>query len=132
MFWADPPLPTRVRQRLPDVPVDLLRQVGAAALRRRESLVLAPDGSLAILGRSGAQVDSQFREDLVVGLDNLFTEAGDRLRTDQPTSLPHGRIPAIRTICVKVARGLAAAGSSEEAVRRWSDAARNEPLPSAN
>lgn len=130
VYWADPPLTASARQRMPAVPKDLLRQVGAAvALRRPESLELAIDGSLNILRRQASKADKNFRDDLVTGLDYLFAEAGYRLRADQLSPLQYDRVPAIRRNCVKLARSLADAGHTEDAVQRWLVAATNDPLP---
>lgn len=122
---------SRAGMRVPELPADLLREVGAAvAMRRPEALRLAMDGSLAMLRRLGKNADARFRESLIVGLDYLSTEAAYRELADGAGTIPYEYVPTIRTYAVKLAKLLSDAGhGSHPVIRQWLEAARTDPLP---
>ena len=117
--------------QLPEMPVDLLREVGSAVALRREGLLeVSLDCAFHVLPRLGTDVDGQFARSLIVGLEYLLSEARYRLSDDGEFPISYGAIPRVRRLAVRLAKRLSINGySSDRVIRQWHEAAIADPLP---
>ena len=131
VYWADAYRPSRKSNLLPPLPIDLLRELGAAVAQRRPGeLSDALDGSIAVLRRFGTSADSQFLDSLIVGLDYLFKEAAYRLKDEAGAALKYDEVPLIRLQCARLAKQVAECGRAKHPIiQQWLKAAKDDPLP---
>jgi len=119
------------RRQLPDIPLDLIREVGTQiAVRRPRVLRWGLQCARELLLLLGPSADGQFLSGLFIALDYLAAEL--RYGEDGPSGgeISADDVPQLRAEVARVAKVLADLGhGSAPSVASWIEAARNDPLP---
>ena len=133
VFWVEwnATLGLKRNSKLPEVPIELLREVATAvAFRRPDTLALSLDAAYHVLRGLGPAADGQFVRSLLIGLHNLSGELAYRAATGVGDRVRYEDVPRLRFLTARLAKCLAEYGQAEApAVRRWCEAAAADPLP---
>ncbi len=116
---------------LPDVPVDLVRELGIiVANRRQPNLIEALQTVLFILREFSHELDSHFKQSILVALEYLYGETTYQLSDTGEGRIPYEDVPQYRQIAAEIAAQLKRAlDAAPEIVEMWINAAENDPLP---
>lgn len=117
-------------RQVPELPVALIREVGAQiAVRRPQVLRWGLQCARELLALLGPTADRRFRSSLFIALDFLAVElryGGD----DMGGEIPSDDVPLLRAEAARLAKRLANQGHGKEpSVARWIEGATNDPLP---
>lgn len=133
VFWVECSANARVGRgsTLPEIPKDLLREVGTAVLlRRKESLSMALDCAYNVVRRLKRRSDNQFVQNLIIGLRFLLEETKYRENLGTAQRFEYDEIPIIRFRSARLAKCLADCGhQTDTAIQEWCKAAAIDPLP---
>ena len=118
------------RGQLPDVPQDLIREIGATVrMRRPPALDTALVFSARLLGHLPKGMREQLIEDVRIGLEYLAQELKYRNAIDYSGPVPYEDVPSYRALSAQVAEELKHWISSDRpVVQLWSQLMKEEPL----
>jgi hypothetical protein len=116
---------------LPELPADLLRELGmVVATRRPAGLLEALDTVAWMLQTYPDVVDSHFLDSIVVTLEYLWVETKYRSFGSDSDRIPYTDVPRYRERAARIASLLRQTPVAErETVHQWITAASDDPLP---
>jgi hypothetical protein len=133
VYWVDvnTKRARNAKDRLPDVPVQLLQEIGVAvAWGRPDSLSLYLDFAWNVVRRLRTNTDSTFAHQLLMALEALLQETEYREIKEAGARIQYENVPTVRFGAARLAMTLGEIGYGDYAViQDWKRAASNDPLP---
>lgn len=117
---------------VPEVPGDLLRELGMIVATRRQPGLLEALGTVARVLQNCPETtaDEHFLDSIVVALECLWVETEYRSFGRESDRIPYSDVPECRKKAARIASLLQKTPAGEtETVRQWIAAALNDPLP---